>query len=110
MTAKLVLRQPANCMQKDEWHVASDDGRLLQQVLLGSGQRIDTRSEHRLHRARDLDARERPRKAVVATPAFEHASIDQRSHDLFHKEWISAGALHQEALQAGKLGSEPNKA
>ena len=42
---------------------------------------------------------ERPRKAVAAAPAFEHASIDQRSHDLFDEEWIPAGALHQEALQ-----------
>ena len=64
----------------------------------GSGQRVDTRREHRLHGGRDLNARERLRKVVVATPALEHARIDQRSHDLFDEERISAGALHQEAL------------
>ena len=98
-TAKLVLCQPADCMQEGEWDVVSNDGRLLQQALLGGGQRVDTRSEHRLHRGRDLDARERPRKAVAAARALEHAGIDQRSHDLFDEERIPAGALHQEALQ-----------
>ena len=47
-------------------------------------------------------AGERPRKAVAAACALEHASIDQRSHDLFDEERIPAGALHQEALQGGQ--------
>ena len=98
-TAKLVLCQPANCVQEGEWDIVSNDRRLLQQVLLGGGQRVDTRGEHRLHRGRDLDARERPRKAVAAACALEHTSIDQRPHDLFDEERIPAGALHQEALQ-----------
>ena len=42
------------------------------------------------------------RKAVAAAHPLEHASIDQRSHDLFDEERIPAGALHQEALQAGQ--------
>ena len=43
--AKLVLCQPANRMQEREWDVVPNDGRLLQQVLVGGRQRVDTRSE-----------------------------------------------------------------
>src|SRR5262249_14697019 len=99
-TAKFVLCQPTNCMQEGERGVVSNYRRLMQQTLLGGGQRIDTRGEHRLHCGRDLGARERPRKAVAAARAFEHTGIDQHAHDLFNKERIPTGALHQEALQA----------
>ena len=100
--AKLGLCQPANRMQEGKCHVVPDYGRLLQQVLSGGGQRVDTRSEDRLHRGRNLGAGERPGKAVAAAYPLEHGSIDQPSHDLFDEERIPAGALHEEALQRGQ--------
>src|SRR5262249_53948386 len=103
-TAKLVLCKPTNCMQEGEWGVVSNYRRLMKQALLGGRQRIDTRGEHRLHCRWDLAAGERPRKAVVAARALEHTGIDQHSHDLFNKERIPTGALHQEALQARQTG------
>src|SRR6516162_288573 len=57
-TAKLALRQPTNCMQQCERCVMSDHRRLVQQALLGGGQCVDTRGEHRLHGGRHLDAGE----------------------------------------------------
>src|SRR5262245_11238606 len=47
-TAKFVLCQPTNWMQEGERGVVSNYRRLMQQTLLGGGQRIDTRGEHRL--------------------------------------------------------------
>ena len=70
--------------------------------LSAGGKRVDARGEHRLHGGRDLDAGERPRKAVAAARALEHAGTDQRPHDLFDEERIPAGALHQE----GSSGSQ----
>ena len=101
-TAKLVVRQPANCVQEGKWDVVSNDGRFLQQVLVGSRQRVNTRSEDCLHRRRDLDSRRRPRKLVAAARALEHAGSDQPSHDLFGEERIPAGASYQEALEGGQ--------
>src|SRR5262249_2211498 len=98
---KLVLGQPANCIQEGEWHLVPDYGRLLQQVLGGGGQRVDTRSEDRLHCGRDLGAGERPRNSVAGYPP-EHGSVDQGSPDLFGEERIPAAALNQEALEGGK--------
>src|ERR1700733_12325289 len=89
-------------MQKAKWGVLSNYRSLLQQVLLGGGQRVDTGGEHRLQGGRDLDVRKRPRQAVAAACAREHTSIDQRSHDLLDEERITAGALHQETFQGGQ--------
>src|SRR5436190_338050 len=97
-TAKLVLFESANCLQEGEWDVVSDYGRLLQQVLVGGGQRVDTRSEDCPHRGRDLGARERPRNAVTAACALKHTIIDQRSHDLLDEKRVPASALHQEMI------------
>ena len=72
----VVLRQPANCVQDVERDILSNDRRLLQQPLPGGGKPVDTRSEHRLHRGRDLDARERLRQTIIAARALEHAGID----------------------------------
>src|SRR5262249_9556837 len=98
-TAKLVLGQPANCVQEHEWNVVSDDCRLLQQVLSGSSQRVDSRCKNRLHCGRDLCAGEWPCKAVAATCTLEDSSINQPSHDLFDEERIPVGAFHQESFQ-----------
>ena len=98
-TAELILRQSTNCVQQGERGVMSDNRRLMQQALLGGGQRVDTRGEHRLHCGWDLGAGERSCEAIAAAGAFEHTGIDQNSHDLFNKERIPTGALHQEALQ-----------
>src|SRR6516162_1673476 len=98
-SAEPILRQSTNCVQESERGVMSDDRRLMKQALLGGGQRVDTRGEHRLHCGWDLGAGERSRKAVAAARALEHSGIDQHSHDLFNKERIPTGALHQEALQ-----------
>ena len=86
-------------MQEGEWDVVPDDGRLLQEVLVGRRQRVDTRSENCLHRGRDLDTGERPRKAVAAACVLEHAGGDQSPHDLFGEKWIPAGAPHQKAFE-----------
>src|SRR5262245_60483604 len=89
-------------MQERKWHVVSNDRCLLQQVLGGGGQRVNTRSEDGLYRGGDLGAGERPRKAVAAAYPLQHASIDQASHDLFDEERIPAGALRHEGLQRGQ--------
>src|SRR5262249_52753662 len=106
---KLVLSQPENCMQEHEWKVISDDCRLLQQVLTGSGQRVDTRCENRLHCGRDLCAGEWPCKAVAATCTLEDSSINQSSHDLFDEERIPVGAFHQESFQGEQAFVRPQQ-
>ena len=35
---------------------------------------------------------------------LQHASIDQRSHDLFDEERVPAGAFHQETIQGRQTG------
>src|SRR5262249_61682150 len=80
--AKLVLWQPANCMQEGGWHIVPDYGGLLQQMLSSCGQCVDTRGEHRLYRGRNLGAGERPRKAVAAAPPVEHGGIWQPFDEL----------------------------
>src|SRR5208282_1996548 len=103
-TAKPFLRQLTNRLQQGERDVMSNHRRLLQQAFLGGGQGIDTGGEHRPYCGRDLDAREWPRKAVVAAHALQHTGIDQRSHNLFDEERIPAGALHHETLRDRQTG------
>src|SRR4029078_7730519 len=86
-------------MQEGEWDVVPNHRRLLQQSLLGGGERGDTRGEHRLYRGGDVVAQERPREVVPAVRALEHTSTDEYSHDLFDKERITAGAFRQETRQ-----------
>jgi hypothetical protein len=74
-TAKLALRQPTNCMQEGERCIMSNHRRLVQQALLGGGQRVDTRSEDRLHRRRDLGAGERPGKPIATAYDYDDGSI-----------------------------------
>ena len=74
-TVKLALRQPTNCMQEGERCIMSNHRRLVQQALLGGGQRVDTRSEDSLHRGRDLDAGERPGKPIATAYDYDDGSI-----------------------------------
>ena len=101
--AEVVVRQPGNCTQKGQWDVVSNDRRLLQQALLGGGQRVDTRGEHRLHRGRDLDARERPRKAVVAARALEHANRPALARSLRRRTDSRWRAPSRSSLRVGEI-------
>src|SRR5262249_61560191 len=80
--AKLVLWQPANCMQEGGWHIVPDYGGLLQQMLSSCGQCVDTRGEHRLSLGRKLGAGGRPRKAVAAPHPVQYGSTGPPSHHL----------------------------
>src|SRR5262245_4575738 len=69
-SAQFILREPTNRLQQGQRDVVPNDRCLLQETFLGGGERIDTGREHCLDCGRDLDARQWPRKAVVATRTF----------------------------------------
>src|SRR5262249_55028503 len=50
-----------------------------------------------------LDARQRPRQAIVAARPVEYAGVDQRPHDLLGEERIAARALRHEALERREI-------
>src|SRR5581483_1696458 len=45
----------------------------------------------------------------IATFAPDHSSIDQRSHDLFDKERVAAGAVREKILQPLQTGVGPQQ-
>ena len=44
-------------------------------------------------------ARERLGQVIVAAGSLDHTGVDERAHDFFDEERISAGALYQETLE-----------
>jgi hypothetical protein len=77
----------------------SDDRRFLQQPLFGFRQRVDARGENGLDGRRDLISRNWFYYSVVLPRSLQDLAVHQRSNQLFHKEWIAARTIENEALE-----------
>ena len=102
--AQRFLRDVLERLEEGEGHVLADDRGRLEQALLAVGQAIEARGENGLHRRRHLDARWRPRRAVLPPLALERAGLDQRPRALLQEEGVAVRALDQEALEGSQPG------
>ena len=92
-----------------EGHLRADDRRGLQQPLLLRRQPVDARRQHRLHRGRHLDRRERLRQAIGAPLADQHLRLHQGADALLQEEGVALGALDQALLERLQAGIVPQQ-
>jgi hypothetical protein len=60
--------------------------------------------QHRLHRGRHLNGRQRLRQVVGSRFAHQHLSFHQRAHALLQEEGIARGARNQELFEGCQTG------
>jgi hypothetical protein len=77
---ELIVGELGDVLEQREGHIATDHRRRLEQALVVRRQAIDPRRQDRLHRGRNLDARERGREAIDPTLAYQGAGLDQSPH------------------------------
>src|SRR5207248_1093619 len=89
----IVQRDVGERLKQVARDIASDDRRALQDVLVADIEAIDARSENGLHRARNLQARERLDQTVGPALANERLILDEGANRFLEEEWIALGAL-----------------
>ena len=107
--AEFVLREPGNRVQQCQRDVVSDDRCLLQETLLGGGERVDAGGEHRLDGGRDLDARQWPRQPVVAARALEYARSTSARTISSAKNGFPLARSITKFFSVVRFGSTPNR-
>ena len=73
------------------------------------GKPVDARRQHRLHRGRHLDTRERLGQAVGPLAADQHLRFHQGAHTLLQEERVALGALDQALLERREAGVVPQQ-
>ncbi len=73
------------------------------------GKPVDAGGQHRLHRGRHLNGRQRLRQAVGPGFAHQHPGLHQGAHALLQKEGVALGARNQELLEGRQAGIVPQQ-
>ena len=103
------LGQLRNGLEQGQGHLGANHGRRLQEPLLLRRQPVDACCQHRLHRGRHLNGRQRLRQAVRPRFAHQHPGLHQGAHALLQKEGIALGARNQELLEGRQAGIVPQQ-
>ena len=98
------LGQVRNGLEQRQGHLGANDGRGLEEPLLLRRQPVDACRQHRLHRGRHLNGRQRLRQAVGPRLAHQHPGLHQGAHALLQKEGVALGARNQELLEGCQAG------
>ena len=72
-------------------------------------QPVDAGGQHRLHRRRHLNRRQRPRQPVGAALADQRPGLDERPHALLQEERIALRPLDQHTLERIETGIGPDQ-
>ena len=112
--AEWLLRHLGHGLEECQGHLGADDGGGLQELLLLRRQPVDARRQHRLHRRRHLDTRQRLRQTIGPLVADQYLRFHQGPHALLQEErvplsaldqalfeWLQTRIVPQEALQQG---------
>ena len=68
------------------------------------GKPVDARRQHRLHRRRHLNGRQRLCQAVCPRFAHQHPGLHQGADALLQEEGVALGARNQERLERCQAG------
>ena len=108
-TVERCLGQLGNGLEQGQGHLRANHGSRLEEAFRLGRQPVDAGRQHRLHRGRHLNGRQRLRQAIGSRLADQHPGLHQGAHALLQKEGIALGARDQELLERRQAGVIPQQ-
>ena len=97
--AQRILGEVGHRLQQREGDLSTDDGRRLQQALVGGGQAVDAGGQDRLHGGRHLDAGERLDETADPALADHRTRLHEGADALLEEERVALGASDEQCLR-----------